>query len=302
MILQVETMVPDSVEVVEKLKSGVSETTDKVQSFWDGVREFYVNVVMTNVPKIILMIVLLWLGWYLVNRLTDFIKKLMIKRDTDVSLRNFLGSLINILLKVVLVMTIMSMVGVQIASFVALLGSVGLAIGMALQGTLQNFAGGVIILLLKPFKVGDFIEQGSFSGTVNNIQIFNTYLTTPDNKVIIIPNSQLATNSLINYTRSDCRRLDIPVGIPYGESVEKVRGELLALAAACPLVLGEPEQPVVHVADLGDGYLKLTLRFWVKTGDYWSALFQMNQSVYDKMVSAGYTLPAPKIDVHVSNK
>lgn len=217
-------MVPDSVEVVEKLKSGVSETTDKVQSFWDGVREFYVNVVMTNVPKIILMIVLLWLGWYLVNRLTDFIKKLMIKRDTDVSLRNFLGSLINILLKVVLVMTIMSMVGVQIASFVALLGSVGLAIGMALQGTLQNFAGGVIILLLKPFKVGDFIEQGSFSGTVNNIQIFNTYLTTPDNKVIIIPNSQLATNSLINYTRSDCRRLDIPVGIPYGEGTWRTAG------------------------------------------------------------------------------
>ena len=292
-------MVPDSVEVVEKLKTGVSETTDKVQTFWDGVREFYVNVIMTNVPKIILMIVLLWVGWYLVNRLTDFIKKMMVKRDTDVSLRNFLGSLINILLKVVLVMTIMSMVGVQIASFVALLGSVGLAIGMALQGTLQNFAGGVIILLLKPFKVGDFIEQGSFSGTVNDIQIFNTYLTTPDNKVIIIPNSQLATNSLINYTRSDCRRLDIPVGIPYGESVEKVRSELLAL---CPLVLKEPEQPVVHVADLGDGYLKLTLRFWVKTGDYWSALFQMNQSVYDKMVSAGYTLPAQKIDVHVSNK
>ena len=289
-------MVPDSVEVVEKLKTGVSETTDKVQTFWDGVREFYVNVIMTNVPKIILMIVLLWVGWYLVNRLTDFIKKMMVKRDTDVSLRNFLGSLINILLKVVLVMTIMSMVGVQIASFVALLGSVGLAIGMALQGTLQNFAGGVIILLLKPFKVGDFIEQGSFSGTVNDIQIFNTYLTTPDNKVIIIP------NSLINYTRSDCRRLDIPVGIPYGESVEKVRGELLALAAVCPLVLKEPEQPVVHVADLGDGYLKLTLRFWVKTGDYWSALFQMNQSVYDKMVSAGYTLPAQKIDVHVSNK
>ncbi|MBQ9201756.1 MAG: mechanosensitive ion channel family protein [Bacteroidales bacterium] len=302
MILQVETMIPDSAEVVEQLKTGVAQTTEQVNTFWASVREFYVNTIMANVPKIILMIVLLWLGWYLVNRLTEFIKKMMIKRDTDVSLRNFLGSLINILLKVVLVMTIMSMVGVQIASFVALLGSVGLAIGMALQGTLQNFAGGVIILLLKPFKVGDFIEQGSFSGTVNMIQIFNTYLTTPDNKVIIIPNSQLATSSLINYTRSDHRRLDIPVGISYGESVEKVRSELLALAAACPLVLSEPEAPSVNVADLGNGYLNLTLRFWVKTNDYWTALFEMNQSVYDKMVSAGYMLPAQKIDVHVSNK
>lgn len=295
-------MIPDSVEVVEQLKTGVAQTTEQVNTFWASVREFYVNTIMANVPKIILMIVLLWLGWYLVNRLTEFIKKMMIKRDTDVSLRNFLGSLINILLKVVLVMTIMSMVGVQIASFVALLGSVGLAIGMALQGTLQNFAGGVIILLLKPFKVGDFIEQGSFSGTVNMIQIFNTYLTTPDNKVIIIPNSQLATSSLINYTRSDHRRLDIPVGISYGESVEKVRSELLALAAACPLVLSEPEAPSVNVTDLGNGYLNLTLRFWVKTNDYWTALFEMNQSVYDKMVSDGYTLPAQKIDVHLSNK
>jgi small conductance mechanosensitive channel len=225
------------------------------------------------------------------------VRKIMQAREMDKSLQDFLGSLIGIMLKVLIIMSVMQMIGVAVTSFIAILGAAGLAIGMALQGTLQNFAGGVIILLLKPFKVGDFIEQGSISGTVTSIQIFNTVLSTPDNKVVIVPNSQLATNSLINYTKSEVRRVDVSVGIRYDESINKVRKLLLDLASAYPEVLKEPAVPVVHVTSMGESSVNLQLRLWAKTEDYWPLYFSLNQAVLDEFSKQDIKTPFNQLSV-----
>jgi small conductance mechanosensitive channel len=220
----------------------------------------------------------------------------------DKSLQDFLLSLIAIALKILLMLTVMSMIGIEITSFIALIGAAGLAVGMALQGTLQNFAGGIIILLLKPFKVGDFIEQGSFSGIVRKIQIFNTVLTTGDNKTIILPNTQLATSPLINYTKSQIRRVDVTCGIAYGESVDKARQAMLDLAAQRSDVLAEPDKPVVHLIALSDSSVDMQLRVWVKTEDYWNACFSLNQAIYDKFNELNIEIPFKQLQIHVKKE
>ncbi len=276
----------------------MTQTVESMNEFWHQAKVFFTDVLLANVPRIIIALVLLWVGFKLVNYLTKMIRKLMQVREMEKSLQDFLGSLIGIILKVLIIMSVMQMIGVAVTSFIALLGAAGLAIGMALQGTLQNFAGGVIILLLKPFKVGDYIEQGSNSGTVKSIQIFNTVLNTPDNKVVIVPNSQLATNSLINYTKSETRRVDISIGISYGESIDKARKVLLNLASAYPVVLQEPDAPVVHVTSLGDSSVNLQLRLWVKTEDYWPLYFSLNQAVYEEFKKQGIEIPFKQLSVH----
>jgi|LSQX01.3.fsa_nt_gb small conductance mechanosensitive channel len=275
----------------------VTQTVESMNQFWHKARDFFTDVLLANVPRIIIAFVLLWVGFRLVNYLTRMVRKIMQAREMDKSLQDFLGSLIGIMLKVLIIMSVMQMIGVAVTSFIAILGAAGLAIGMALQGTLQNFAGGVIILLLKPFKVGDFIEQGSISGTVTSIQIFNTVLSTPDNKVVIVPNSQLATNSLINYTKSEVRRVDVSVGIRYDESINKVRKLLLDLASAYPEVLKEPAVPVVHVTSMGESSVNLQLRLWAKTEDYWPLYFSLNQAVLDEFSKQDIKTPFNQLSV-----
>ncbi|HOF92914.1 MAG TPA: mechanosensitive ion channel [Bacteroidales bacterium] len=275
----------------------VTQTVESMNQFWHKARDFFTDVLLANVPRIIIALVLLWVGFRLVNYLTRMVRKIMQAREMDKSLQDFLGSLIGIILKVLIIMSVMQMIGVAVTSFIAILGAAGLAIGMALQGTLQNFAGGVIILLLKPFKVGDFIEQGSISGTVTSIQIFNTVLSTPDNKVVIVPNSQLATNSLINYTKSEVRRVDVSVGIRYDESINKVRKLLLDLASAYPEVLKEPAVPVVHVTSMGESSVNLQLRLWAKTEDYWPLYFSLNQAVLDEFSKQDIKTPFNQLSV-----
>jgi len=262
-------------------------------------KKFLSDVVFNNIPKIIIALLILWIGWKLIRFLNKNLRKIFAKRDVDSSLQSFLCSLIDIILKVLLVLTVMGIVGIQATSFVAILGAAGLAVGMALQGTLQNFAGGVIILLLKPYKVGDFIEQSSFSGTVKEIQIFNTVITTMDNKTIVIPNTQLATNSLINYTREPLRRVDISVGIAYGESVEKAREALLELVANNPMIQKDHQLPCVVVTGLGASSVDLQLRVWVKAEDYWTAFFSLNQKVYEQLNDKGIEIPFNQLTVHM---
>ena len=200
-----------------------------------GLKEFFNDVLFRNLPSIIVALLVLWIGWKLIKWLDKLLLKIFTKKNLDVSLNSFLRSIIIIALKVLLIITVAGMIGIQMTSFIAILGAAGLAIGMALQGTLQNFAGGVIILLLKPYKVGDYIEQGGISGIVKEIQVFNTLLITLDNKVIVVPNTQLATNTLTNYTRSEKRRVDVNVGIAYGEDINKARKVLIDLAMSHPL-------------------------------------------------------------------
>ena len=193
--------------------------------------------------------------------------------------------------------------GIPTTSFITIIGAAGLAIGMALQGTLQNFAGGVIILLLRPFKVGDFIEQGNYYGTVQEIRIFNTILTTVDNTDVIIPNTELATKTLINYTRTDFRRLNVRVGIAYGESIERAKDIMLKLANEKNYTLHAPEayDPYVCVTELGSSSVNLELRLWVKNNDWGYARSELNQAVYEKFQEEHVEIPFNQLQVHINN-
>jgi len=211
-----------------------------VQSLWGSLNEFLRDILFKDVPRIIIALIVLWIGLKIVKLIVKGLRKLLEKKEVDVSLQSFLLSMTDIALKVLIVIAVLGMIGIQTTSFIAVLGAAGLAVGMALQGTLQNFAGGVIILLLKPFKVGDYIDSAGVQGTVKYIQIFNTIVETPDKKMVIAPNTDLATKTLINYSRSENRRVDIKVGIAYGESVDNARNALLELAKSYPLVIEEP--------------------------------------------------------------
>ncbi|MBP5711072.1 MAG: mechanosensitive ion channel family protein [Bacteroidales bacterium] len=267
-----------------------------------GAKEFLSAVLFKNIPTIIIALLVLWIGWKLIKYFNRFLDKIYEKKNFDPSLRSFLRSVINITLKVLLLLTVMNMVGIAATSFIAMLGAAGLAVGMALQGTLQNFAGGIIILSLKPYKVGDYIEQGSYAGTVQDIRIFSTILTTLDNKIVVVPNTDLATKSLVNYTRAETRRVDVNVGIAYGQSVDKAREVMTNLANNHPLTLQEPAKPVVHLIELSESAVSLQLRFWVKATDYWTALFDLNQQVYDTFNKEGIVIPFKQVTVHLENK
>lgn len=249
-------------------------------------------------PKVIAAIVTLIIGLWIIGMITRGIGKTMKKRDVDASLQPFLKGLISAVLKVMLFISVIGMVGIEATSFVAVLGAAGLAVGLALQGTLQNFAGGVIILLIKPFKVGDWIDTPSHSGTVHAIQIFHTILKTPDMKTIIIPNGPLANSSLTNYSTEPRRRLDLTVGVGYGDSTQKTRETLMELINADERILKDPE-PFIAVAELADSSVNFTVRLWVEATNYWPLKFDMNERIYNKFNEVGLNIPFPQMDVHV---
>ncbi len=266
-----------------------------------GLKEFFNDVLFRNLPSIIVALLVLWIGWKLIKWLDKLLLKIFTKKNLDVSLNSFLRSIIIIALKVLLIITVAGMIGIQMTSFIAILGAAGLAIGMALQGTLQNFAGGVIILLLKPYKVGDYIEQGGISGIVKEIQVFNTLLITLDNKVIVVPNTQLATNTLTNYTRSEKRRVDVNVGIAYGEDINKARKVLIDLAMSHPDVLkDEADAPAVAVLELGASSINLQLRAWTKTENYWGVMGALTQGTYETLKENQIEIPFDQLQVHIN--
>ncbi|MCQ2265817.1 MAG: mechanosensitive ion channel [Bacteroidales bacterium] len=256
------------------------------------------ELLFKDVPRIIVALIVLWISLKVIKLLLKGLRKVLERRNVDASLQSFLISVCDIALKVMVIIAVLGMIGIQTTSFIAVLGAAGLAVGMALQGTLQNFAGGVIILLLKPFRVGDYIECNGIQGSVVQIQIFNTIVKTPDQKVIVVPNTDLATKTLTNYSRSEIRRVDVSVGIAYGESVDKTREIILNMASAYQFVVAEPA-PVVVVTELGDSSVNLQLRVWVKNADYWDAFFHLNQAVYDELNKAGIEIPFNQMDVHL---
>lgn len=260
--------------------------------------EMAIDLAMTWGPKVIAAIVTLLLGLWIIGMVTRAIGRTMQKKDVDASLRPFIKTLISATLKVMLFISVIGMVGIEATSFVAVLGAAGLAIGLALQGTLQNFAGGVIILLLKPFKVGDWIDTGSYSGTVHSIQIFNTYLKTPDNKTIILPNGSLANTSLTNFSSEPKRRVDFTFGVGYGDSTQKTRDTLMTLINADDRILKDPE-PFIAVSALADSSVNFVVRVWVEAADYWPVHFDMNEKVYNKFNEVGLNIPFPQMDVHL---
>ena len=249
--------------------------------------------------KFVLAIVVLILGLLVIKWLTKGMIKLMRKGNVNESLIPFLKSLTNILLKVMLIISVMGMVGIQMTSFIAVLGAAGLAAGLALQGTLQNFAGGVMILLFKPYEVGHFIETQGYMGTVKEIQIFSTVLSTPDNRKVIIPNSPIATGSLTNFSAMPTRRIDFSFGIGYEDNIDKAKDILLKMAQGDERVLKEENPPEVMVEALADSSVNLKLRVWVKSEDYWGLFFDVTEKVKKQFDGASISIPFPQQDVHL---
>ncbi|MCB9178826.1 MAG: mechanosensitive ion channel [Flavobacteriales bacterium] len=248
-------------------------------------------------PQALLAIVVLIGGLWLIGALGRAMARVMRKREVDPSLIPFLRGLTTALLKVMLVISVIQMVGVQTTSFIAVLGAAGLAVGMALSGTLQNFAGGVMILVLKPFKVGDFIEAEGHSGTVRSIQIFHTILTTPDNKTIVLPNAPVSTNAIVNYSTEARRRVDFSFGIGYGDDIDKARTVIEGLISADRRIHQDPA-PLIVVGELADSSVNLTVRVWVDSGDYWGVHFDMTEQVKKRFDAEGISIPFPQMDVH----
>lgn len=250
-------------------------------------------------------IAIFYLGKFIINKIYSLINKLLQKRKVEASLTTFILSFVQIVLYFILIVTVIGILGIPTSSFLALFASAGVAIGMALSGTLQNFAGGVLILLLKPFKVGDTIEAQGFTGTVKKIEIFNTYLNTPDNKSIIIPNGGLSTGSINNYSKEDYRRVDWTVSIAYGNDFAKaqeVLGEMLN-ELSHPIVReidGADKSPVIRLASLSASSVDITVRAWVRAVDYWEVFFGYNELVYAQLEKrAGVSFPFPQMDVHL---
>lgn len=249
-------------------------------------------------PKLIGSIVSLILGLWLVNIVIGMIRRMLSKSKVDPSLASFLSSLFNILLKMLVYITALGVLGIQMTSFIALLSAAGLAVGLALSGTLQNFAGGVMILFFKYFKVGDFIEGQGHAGTVKEIQIFVTILTTPDNKTIIVPNGPLATGTLVNFSAQETRRVEWTFGIAYGDDVDKAYAVLNRLINGDERILKDPE-PFAGVSALADSSVNIVVRAWVKAEHFWPVFFAMNEQVYKAFATEGLTIPFPQRDVHV---
>jgi small conductance mechanosensitive channel len=248
--------------------------------------------------QLLLAILVLVVGLIVIRSITKWSVKMMNKSNVDASLVPFLRSLISITLKVLLIISILSMVGIQMTSFIAVLGAAGLAVGLALQGTLQNFAGGVIILLFKPYKVGDYITTQGYSGTVKEIQIFTTVLNTPDNQTIIIPNSPIAVNPLTNYSTQETRRVDFTFGIGYNDDIDKARSVIMKIINEDTRIHKEPES-MVKIANLGDSSVDFATRVWVNSGDYWNVFFDTNEKIKKAFDSEGISIPFPQQDVHL---
>lgn len=259
------------------------------------------EIVVSYGPRLLGAIAVYIIGSFIIKGLNKFFAMAMDKRDVDASLKPFLRSLVSTTLRVLLIISVLSTMGIEMTSFVAILGAAGLAIGMALSGTLQNFAGGVVILMLRPYRVGDFIEAQGYSGTVNEIQIFHTVLKTPDNKTVVIPNGPMSTGSLINYSTEDLRRVDFTFGIGYGDSTEKTREVLRQIIKSDERILNEPAEPFIEVGSLGDNSVNFTVRIWVKKEDYWGVYFRMQDEVYNQFNEAGLNIPFPQMDVHLHN-
>jgi len=260
--------------------------------------EALLELVLLYVPKVIGAIIVLVVGLWVVKMITKVIRSIFERSDLDESLESFVASVISILLKVMVYISALGMLGIEMTSFIAILGAAGLAVGMALSGTLQNFAGGVMILLFKPFKVGDYIDAQGHSGSVTDIQIFVTRLTTPDNKVIFIPNGPLSTGSLTNFSASDTRRVDWTIGIGYGDNIDTAYEVISNLLNADDRILKDPE-PFMALSELADSSVNIAVRVWVNSADYWGVYFRMNEEVYKNFDKHGLSIPFPQQDVHI---
>lgn len=284
-------------EEAEAIQTG----SNALKAISDGKLDTLLNQAISlgvNAGKsILLAIVIFVVGRYIIKLINKLIANMLERRRVEPTIQSFLKSFTNILLTILLVITVISALGVNTTSFAALLASAGVAIGMALSGNLQNLAGGIILLLFKPYKVGDFIDAQGISGIVQEIQIFHTIILTIDNKQIYIPNGALSSGSVTNYSVKELRRVDWTVSVEYGTDADKVQTTLMKLIEADSRILKDPA-PFIALKELAASSVDFTVRVWVKGTDYWGVFFDMNKQVYEEFNRQGISFPFPQIQVH----
>lgn len=266
---------------------------------WDFIKEKGLELIMDFGPKLLIALIILIVGWKLISILKNGLNKVFIKRDLDPSLRPFFISIVSVGLKVLLILSVVGTVGIPMTSFIALIGAAGLAIGMAFSGTLSNVAGGIILLIIRPFKVGDYIATQGYEGTVKSILIFNTILTTVDNKVVIIPNGALATGNIINYSAMEDRRLDIVVNVEHGVDIMPIQENFLKIIKGDKRIFSDPEPKTI--ISISDTSVVITIRFWVKGSDYWDVNGVMHEKVYNYLRDNNIGIPYQKVNL-LNNK
>jgi small conductance mechanosensitive channel len=291
----VDGAIGNAVEVVQAVPEKVHASAERLKAMIDSLSGMAVDFGL----KLIAAIVVLVGGMWIAQRLSRAFKRMLQRRGADASLVTFLGSFVNILLRIFVIIISLTTVGVQMTSIVAVLGAASLAIGMALSGTMQNFAGGIIIMFLKPFKVGDIITTADGkTGVVKKIMIFTTEIHTFDNQVILLPNGALSNSQITNLSMTDTRRADLSVAISYGDNIDVARKEILAILKADKRVLRDPA-PVVFVADLADSAVVLGVRYWTSAADMLPSRGDMMEQIYNKLPKKKIHFPFPQMDVHV---
>jgi len=248
--------------------------------------------------KVIAAVAILIIGRWIAGLLRRFIRKLMTKRKVDDSLVSFVSNLVFVGLMTFVILAVLGQFGIQTGSFIAVVGAAGLAIGFALQGALGNFAAGVLMLIFRPFKVGDYIEGAGVAGIVEEIELFTTQLKTPDNKTVIIPNAKLTGDNITNYSTKDCRRVDLVFGVSYTDDLKKVKDVIADVLAQDERILKEPEL-TIGLLELADSSVNFAVRPWVKTADYWPVLFDTNEAMKKRFDAEGISIPFPQSDVHL---
>ena len=297
LVEQVTETIQDTTSV-NNLVDGVKKLTTTPVSEWlpDLVKEYLVPFGL----KLVAAIVVLLLGRWVIKLIKKWMANGLMSRHGDATLHSFLSNLVSVVLYFFLIMAIVGILGINTSSLVALLASAGLAVGMSLGGTLQNFAGGVLIIMFRPFKVGDFIAAQGMEGKVSEIQIFNTHLLTMDNKEVILPNGALATGVMTNYSKQKTRRVDWVYSISYGDDYDKAKMVLRRLCDADERILTSPE-PFIELGKLNDSSVDITMRAWVNSKDYWPVFFSMNEKVYKAFAEEELHIPFPQMDVHMKS-
>lgn len=290
-------IVPDSVQ-----KAHFAEAVEKIANIdYHALLQSLLSESVWILIKILIALAIYFIGRWVVRRILKLVDVAMQHRNVDISLRSFTRNTISTVFTLLLVLIVVSTLGVNVTSLIAVASAATLAIGMALSGTAQNFAGGVMILLMKPYRIGDVISAQGQSGTVRDIKLFSTVITTADNQTIYIPNNSIATAIIDNYSTADLRRVDWTVGISYGDDVDVARKAVLAMLDADSRILKDPA-PVVWVAALADSSVNLTIRAWVKNGDYWNVFFEHNEEFYKELPKHGLSFPFPQMDVHMKKE
>lgn len=274
----------------------VVSSDPRLESFISSLIEQGSHLGWTIIKAIIVFLV----GRFVIKMINKLVRRILTKRDFDPSVKTFMGSLVNVTLMILLIISVVGALGVQTTSFAALLASAGVAVGMALSGNLSNFAGGLIILLFKPYKVGDYIESQGVGGTVKEIQIFHTILLTGDNKNIFIPNGSLSSGIVTNIGKEPTRRVEWTFGVEYGCDYEHVKSVIESVLAQDARILGEPA-PFIALSALADSSVNVVVRAWVKSSDYWGVYFDTNKDIYATFNAEGIGFPFPQLTVHQAN-